>query len=224
MPNRTDYTFDIATGKRLTLDDLLDPNNPNAKKDFQTQITQACKEQAGFFDLSEHYSASQIYKSANQQKSVYSWYLLNDGIEMLVPALAGGGQDGFFIPYTRLEGIIAPKYLPAENIGSATVKPVRVENLLDDYDGQLIYNDSGASSTGVQLDGLATHVWIDERTSNPVASCSRYFYGYKVKDVTVMLPEGEGAVGVAWTDYMGDHFTPVSVLPEPAEEEPTLTP
>lgn len=224
MPNRTGYTFDIATGKRLTLDDLLDPSNPNAKKDFQSQITQSCKEQAGYFDLSEHYSASQIYKSANQQKSVYSWYLLNDGIEMLVPALAGGGQTGFFIPYTRLEGIVSPKYLPAENIGSAQVKPVRVENLLDDYDGQLIYNDSGKSTTGIQLDGLATHVWVDERTSSPVASCSRYFYGYKVKDVTVMLPEGTSAVGVAWTDYLGDHFTPVSVLPEPAEEETTPTP
>ena len=144
--------------------------------------------------------------------------MLNDGIEMLVPALAGGGQYGIFIPYTRLEGIVDSKYLPAENIGSATVKAVRRENLLDDYDGQLIYNDSGASSTGVQLDGLATHIWVDERTSSPVASTGRYFYGYKVKDVTVMLPDGTNAVGVAWTDYLGDHFTPVSALPEPEPE------
>ena len=219
MPNRTGYTFDIATGKRLTLDDILDPSNPNAKKDFQDQITQACKEDSGYFDLSEHYSASQIYKSASQQKSNYSWYMLNDGIEMVVPAIAGGGQDGFFIPYTRLAGIVAPKYLPTENIGSATFKAVRRENVLDDYDGQLIYNDSGKSGTGVQLDGLATHVWIDERTSSPIASTGRYFYGYKVKDVTVLMPEGESAVGVAWTDYLGDHFTPVEALPDPVEEE-----
>ncbi len=217
---RTGYTFDIATGMRLTLDDLLDPANPNAKKDFQAQITQALKEKDGYFDLSEHYSASQVYKSANQKNTVYDWYMLNDGIEMMVPALAGNGQYGIFIPYTRLEGIIKPEYLPAENIGSATVKAVRRENLLDDYDGQLIYNDNGASSTGVQLDGLTTHIWIDDRTSSPVASCGRYFYGYKVKDVTVMLPEGSSAVGVAWTDYLGDHFSTITVLPEPVEEEP----
>lgn len=219
MPNRTGYTFDIATGKRLTLDDLLDPANPNAKKDFLDQITQALKEESGYFDLSEHYSASKVYKYASKQETPYSWYMLNDGIEMMVPAIAGGGQNGFFIPYTRLEGIIAPKYLPAENIGSATVKAVRRENLLDDYDGQLIYNDNGASTTGVQLDGLATHVWIDERTSSPVASCGRYFYGYKVKDVTVMMPEDRSAVGVAWTDYLGDHFETIGVLPEPVVED-----
>ena len=225
MPNRTGYTFDIATGKRLTLDDLLDPNNPNAKEDFLAQITQACKEYNGYFDLSEHYSASQIYKSASKQTSVYTWYMLNDGIEMLVPALAGGGQYGIFIPYTRLEGIVKPEYLPAENIGSTQVKAVRRENLLDDYDGQLIYNDSGASGTGVQLDGLATHLWVDERTSSPTASCCRYFYGYKVKDATILLPDGVSAVGVAWTDYLGDHFTPVNALPEPEPEpSPTIDP
>ena len=117
-----------------------------------------------------------------------------------------------------LAGILRPDCLPVENIGSAQVKAVRIEHILDDYDGQLIYNDSGTSNTGVQMDGLVSHIWVNDRAYDPNTARGRYFYGYKVKDVTAIMPSHEDSVGVVWTDYQGDHFATFTPLPEPVEE------
>ena len=208
------YVFDIATGKRLNLADMLDPANPNAKKDFQAVMTQICKEK------NLPCNASKMFNLANKYDQNTNWYLLNDGIYMDYEFISSGYQ-GFFIPYEQLVGILRPDCLPMENIGSAQVKAVRIENILDDYDGQLIYGDYGTSSTGVQLDGLVSHIWVNDRAYDPNTARGRYFYGYKVKDVTVMLPPHEDSVGVVWTDYLGDHFATLEPLPEPepAEDE-----
>lgn len=205
------YVFDIASGKRLNLVDMLDPTNPSAKADYQAVMKQICAEK------NLPCNASKMFNLANKYDQNTNWYLLNDGIYMDYEFVSSGYQ-GFFIPYEQLAGILRPDCLPVENIGSAQVKAVRIEHILDDYDGQLIYNDSGTSSTGVQMDGLVSHIWVNDRAYDPNTARGRYFYGYKVKDVTAIMPSHEDSVGVVWTDYQGDHFATFTPLPETLEE------
>lgn len=196
----TAFVFDIATGKRLTLDDIFNPENPEAKNQFLDVLTDLIRQTDGKISA----SATKVYNQVRQHK--YStWYFLADGIYFSFDFLETGWFSDLFIPYEMLQGVLHPDYMPSEHVGFGVYS--RITEPAPTYDDvYLLYENAPCEDNGFAMDGLTTHLWVDNyRTTQPLDTRGRYFYAYKLKDAKVWLPEADDQLYVRWIDSTGEH-------------------
>ncbi len=193
------YAFDIATGKLLTLDDLYDPENPNAKEQFLAVMDDLIARTEGISA-----SASKVYNRVNKH-SYCTWYFLPEGIYMTFNALETGWFDSLLIPFDRLEGILRKDYMPSGALGYGVVSPLTGPAPAEDEDYTLQINTPD-DDTALCLDGLVSHMWVNNMaSSSEYSSRCRYFYAYNLKDAKVWLPESDEMLYVYWRDSQGYH-------------------
>lgn len=104
------YNFDLNAEKRLVLDDLLEPNTANALKE---KVYSAFKKWVLDSELADQVEE---YEQAWQFKMTDNFYLGKQGLILQYDEYEIGpyvvGLPRLVIPYTELQGILKPEYLP----------------------------------------------------------------------------------------------------------------
>lgn len=201
------FTFDVATGKQLSLLDLLDPENGSAGEDFIAAIRSSAKKEGTTLSRKE---AERIYahlllKEGNRNKYA-RWNLAADGIDLLVDNLNIGifQCNSVHIPYKKLEGIIAKEYLPAAPVGKGVCELIPVGDLAPDYD------NTPSGNTMLKVNGLVNQIWVNDNVGDnreTVWDRFRFFYAYGLADALIRLPQPlDRTFTVQWEDSTGVHF------------------
>ena len=115
------YNYDMATGARLSWQDVKNPDNPDA----DAQMLELLKESWHKVDESGYFSEDQIASKAEYTLECFGrevWSFSDDGLA--VTHLAGeveayaAGPFRIVVPYEKLSNIIKSNYLPSASAGS----------------------------------------------------------------------------------------------------------
>lgn len=109
---RYSFTFDLETGKELTLSDLLNPDNPNAREELIALFTQALRE-----NIIEPTDPERNIRRVFDGEYGYNlWHFSKDGLQITYsPYVIASYAAGYIIaivPYEKLGGILRAEYLP----------------------------------------------------------------------------------------------------------------
>lgn len=170
MSSRFTYTFDLETGALLTLEDLIDDENAQARDSLIDAFTQALRSAKP--DLPD--PAGNIRSVFDGTQTQNYWYFTRDGLAITFPPYAiaayGAGYITALVPYDALNGLIDSTWLPSDRssqrfTAACSFYP-REEALGGDYT-----NFYGAESTfGVSADGDALDVIAGEGYSSATST------------------------------------------------------
>lgn len=201
------FTFDVATGKQLSLLDLLEPENGSAGEDFIAAIRSCAKKEGTSLTREE---AERIYahllKKEGSKGKYARWNLSGEGIDLLVDNLNINilHCNSVFMPYSKLKGIISDKYIPAEPVGMGTCQ------FVTDSDFEQVYKNTPVGSAKLQVNGLVNQVWIIDDVDGKwerVSDRFRFFYAFGLNDALIRLPKlPDRQFTVQWEDSTGIHF------------------
>lgn len=114
MSSRFTYTFDLETGALLTLADLIDDENAQAKDSLINAFTQALRSEMP--DLPD--PAGNIRSVFDGTQTQTYWYLTRDGLAITFPPYAiaayGAGYITALVPYNALYGLVDAAWLPPD--------------------------------------------------------------------------------------------------------------
>lgn len=121
MSVRYSYNFDLETGERLALDDLYDPQNPNAEESLIDLFTQALREETNDLLSDPEY----IIRSSFEGSSALSlWRFTEEGLCITFSPYAiaayGAGYIEPVVPYGKLDGILNSDYMPPDRASEET--------------------------------------------------------------------------------------------------------
>lgn len=119
------FTFDLETGEALTLNDLLNPDNANAKSAlmelFIAELSKQISSDWAFQTPSE--AINDVFSGVYHSQDGYNiWGFTDDGLTITFsPYMIASYVAGYFtvtVPYAELDGIIKSDYMPADRSGA----------------------------------------------------------------------------------------------------------
>lgn len=162
--------FDLVTGKELTLEGMLDPDNPTASSQLISAIaSQLRTNYSGVVDSPDSAAESALEGSG-------SWQISDEGLTVeYAPGTISYYAAGYItvtVPYENLKGIFAKEYLPAEKKGDGTVRICGSSNsAVDQADHQ--FGDQSAYA--LVSDGRTDDVCV--RIGDRVVAYANYLSG-----------------------------------------------
>ena len=118
------YNFDLNTEKRLLLSDLIEPNQTNALKEKGYAVFKQWVKDAELADNVEEYEQAWPFKMTDNFYLAKQGLILQYGEYEIGPYVVG--LPRLVIPYSELQGILKPEYLPEafrQPIAASEVKP-----------------------------------------------------------------------------------------------------
>lgn len=114
------YLFDITTGKRLGVLDMLDPENPNAKEELVDVLAAELEEQVGWvYSTFREVAEAVVYGKKYQGSDLSDVFSVSaDGLVLrfssgvILPVM--GGSPEVKVDYEDLKEIFSSRFLPAE--------------------------------------------------------------------------------------------------------------
>ena len=130
---QSSVTFDLTTGERLKLSDLLNPDNVDAAKNLKklvsAQLNQEQSGMAGMFMTADEAAEKFILAKDSEDEN---WTLTEDGLRFHFQpyeiAPYAGGIIQVTVPYRKLSEVIQEKYLPEEHTSEKTENTVVLMN------------------------------------------------------------------------------------------------
>ena len=176
--------FDLTTGEKLQISDLLDPENPSAKTELADRFAQALIDVKNSRGLREN-----LYEKKHAQEFVNGewedvWYLSEYGLEFTFSQgkIASNAVDCIEgrIAYADLEDILDDAFLPEERTGDGTCE-------IRDADGTEMNRIYGMQ-TGKALfaEGENTDVTVRSEAYEGIL-----FYASRIGNAMAWVPEAE---------------------------------
>jgi len=205
----TGFFFDMATGKQVRLDELMNPDNPEAESQFISLLKKTVKAaEAAKPGAEVNVSASSLYSHLIKGKYC-AWSLLNDGLNIKLNGLnLSLGIYSLFIPYEELEGILKPECMPVKAAGESNYQFLRIDPADAADEKAEVWLNTQTVAGALDFDGVVDHLWVDAARSNPkVNSGCCWFYGFQMRNPLIFLPQTTDMnFGLVWQDAAGDHF------------------
>jgi len=187
----TGFFFDMATGKQVRLDELMNPDNPEAESQFISLLKKTVKAaEAAKPGAEVNVSASSLYSHLIKGKYC-AWSLLNDGLNIKLNGLnLSLGIYSLFIPYEELEGILKPECMPVKAAGESNYQFLRIDPADAADEKAEVWLNTQTVAGALDFDGVVDHLWVDTVRANPkVNSGCCWFYGFQMRTPLIFLPQ-----------------------------------
>ena len=176
------FNLDLEDRAVLTLTDVFDPDNPGARDALRGMVADGLWEYAGELTRSADAAAQAMLRGDADT----NWRLTWDGLEFYTSPEAPGSLNidrmmFVTIPYDRLQGVLAPKYLPDEVDATGSC-----------YVGT--YQGTEGARRAQFLNGSlrlgANALYVDDLVKDLTVSCEGgiVFYASKLRNACVGLP------------------------------------
>lgn len=195
------YCFDVATGRQITMEDMLDvQNNPSAKEDLLALMGEKLREEGASAS-----DAQKVYSEAVQNRYVY-WDITPKGFSFSIDRMNTGIRcGGFTVYFDQMKGVLKAEYLPTQASGQAGF----AVSTADPGQAALVYENTPAVNA-LELSGTAEHVWItNSHGTNSLDGRCAHFYAYRPDSAMITLAEPtlpEYGYAVGWIDAEGEHM------------------
>lgn len=193
--------LDAETGEKLTLRDLLDKNSPDA----ESRLRKWLKEDFAYPEEALFTTVDELIDSIVKEHCG-TWCLTREGLQLsLDPAevamwVAGGSYQTLL--YSKMSGIIDPKYMPGAIVGDGTAT---VEKLPEGDLRSETHTIWGSGVHPLVIDGQVANFevrWLsDTKIARGVA-----FYAELLDDAIVFLPDVSNPVFEVRWESGGKHF------------------
>lgn len=195
MSSRFTYTFDLETGALLTLEDLIDSENAQAKDSLINAFTQALRSEMP--DLPD--PAGNIRSVFDGSQTQTYWYFTRDGLAITFPPYAiaayGAGYITALVPYDALYGLVDAAWLPPDRSSQsfpASCSFYPREEAIGCGDYTNFYGTE--SAFGVSADGDALNVIAGKGYSSAYSTYREnvlFYANFLTASDLVWLPETE---------------------------------
>lgn len=195
MSSRFTYTFDLETGALLTLEDLIDDENAQARDSLIDAFTQALISEMP--DLPD--PAGNIRSVFDGSQTQTYWYFTSDGLAITFPPYAiaayGAGYITALVPYDALYGLVDAAWLPPDRSSQsfpASCSFYPREEAIGCGDYTNFYGTE--SAFGVSADGDALNVIAGKGYSSAYSTYREnvlFYANFLTASDLVWLPETE---------------------------------
>ncbi len=184
--------FDTVTGDRLTLEDLLEEENPSAKEELKTLLVEALNaatnQMEGMAVGAEDAIENFLQDKENQDDQ---WSFTGKGFRVFWGVYSMGpyvnGSTQIYVPYSSLSGIFRKEYLPQERDASA-------------QEGEaVLFNETDIEKIGIDLEEMDVF-GIREDSSFAVTGSQTPLY-----DLSVVAETGSGGMVLYYSNEMDDN-------------------